>query len=151
MTYSITFAEIEDLLIKHDLLMEAAFEDKQRQVFKISYDSRDVDIDTLFVCKGVGFKDEYFYNALESGFAGYISEKRYDTEMPYFLVTDVKKALSVISIAFYGRPSDAFTLISTHKVGHEVGYKVVHETGQSLEEGFGHGGDVQQEREGAKF
>ena len=110
MTYKITFAEIEDLLIKHDLLMEAAFEDRKREVFRISYDSRDVDIDTLFVCKGVGFKDEYFYNALESGFAGYVSEKRYDTEMPYFLVTDVKKALSVISIAFYGRPSDAFTL-----------------------------------------
>ena len=110
MTYRITFAEIEDILKKHNLLKEAILDGKEREVFRISYDSRDVDPGTLFVCKGVGFKDEYFYGAFETGFAGYVSEKRYDRDASGFIVTDVKKALSVISIAFYGRPSDAFTL-----------------------------------------
>ncbi len=110
MTYRITFAEIEDILKKHNLLKEAILDGKEREVSGISYDSRDVDPGTLFVCKGVGFKDEYFYGAFETGFAGYVSEKRYDRDAPGFIVTDVKKALSVISIAFYGRPSDAFTL-----------------------------------------
>lgn len=110
MTYKITYARIEEVLKRHAFLLKAVYTDPEREVFKVSYDSRDTDPDTLFVCKGVGFKDEYLYAAVQNGIAAYVSEKEYDTDAAHFLVNDVKKALSVISIEFYGRPSDSFTL-----------------------------------------
>ena len=110
MTYSITFTQTEEILKKHGILVKAVYDSPDREILKISYDSRDVDKDTLFICKGVGFKDEYLYSAADTGIAAYVSEKVYDIDHPFFHVNDVKKALSVLAIAFYGRPSDAFTL-----------------------------------------
>ncbi len=110
MIYKITMRQTEEILRKHDLLVKAVYDDPTGEILKLSYDSRDIDSDTLFICKGVGFKDEYLFNAIEKGIAAYLSEKEYDADCPHFQVNDVKKALSVVSIEFYERPADAFTL-----------------------------------------
>ena len=112
MIYSLSFKNINDILKEHDLLLETnadAFEETEI-IRKITYDSRTSDPDSLFICKGVSFKEEYFYQAKTNGFAAYVSEHIYDRSVTFFHVSDVKKALSVLSIAFFKRPSQAFKL-----------------------------------------
>ncbi len=113
MNYSLSLEQINDILNKHELLLEtnADISDNAKKIKDITYDSRSVNTDSLFVCKGVSFKKEYFEQARELGFICYVSETIYDRNSIFFHVNDVKKALSVLSINFYSKPSDAFKLI----------------------------------------
>ena len=53
----------------------------------LTYDSREVTENTMFICKGAAFKEEYLTSAVEKGAILYISEKEYDTgkEIPHIL------------------------------------------------------------------
>lgn len=80
---------------------------------KISYitaDSRAVIQDSLFVCKGYGFKEEYLESAFEKGAAVYISENEYDINMPCIIVKDVRKASSSAAQWFYGYPGNSMSI-----------------------------------------
>ncbi|WNZ95274.1 UDP-N-acetylmuramoyl-L-alanyl-D-glutamate--L-lysine ligase [Streptococcus iniae] len=72
----------------------------------ISYDSRDVSTDTLFFAKGATFKADYLKNAIKEGLQAYISEIDYDLGIPAIIVTDIKKAMSLIAMQFYGNPQE---------------------------------------------
>ncbi|MCL2676506.1 MAG: UDP-N-acetylmuramoyl-L-alanyl-D-glutamate--L-lysine ligase [Streptococcaceae bacterium] len=68
---------------------------------ELSYDSRKVTEQTLFFAKGLSFKKEYLENFASSF---YISEIDYEVNIPALIVSDVKKAMSLIAQAFYGNP-----------------------------------------------
>ena len=67
----------------------------------ISYNSSDIMENTLFVCKGAHFKEEYLYSALEKGASVYVSEKKYETDGSYIIINDVRKALPLIANFYY--------------------------------------------------
>ncbi|MBO0441041.1 UDP-N-acetylmuramoyl-L-alanyl-D-glutamate--L-lysine ligase [Candidatus Enterococcus ikei] len=78
----------------------------------ISYDSRTVSSDTLFFCKGMNFKSEYLESAIQSGLDVYVAEQPYDVPAALgIIVTDIKKAMAVLSMAFYDYPQNKLKLI----------------------------------------
>ncbi len=83
-----------------------------REVRAISYNSRDVKEDTLFVCKGAAFRREYLIAAAEAGAVAYVSETDYQAEgLPALIVNDIRKAMTVIAKAFYAVPEDEMNII----------------------------------------
>lgn len=77
-----------------------------KKISHITADSRDVVNDTLFVCKGYGFKPEYLFSAIEKGATVYLSETEFDVDLPGIIVRDVRKASSVAARWFYNYPGD---------------------------------------------
>ncbi|MHC5217506.1 UDP-N-acetylmuramoyl-L-alanyl-D-glutamate--L-lysine ligase [Enterococcus sp. LJL128] len=78
----------------------------------LSYDSRKVSAETLFFCKGLNFKEEYLKAAVTEGLQFYVSETPYDVPAKLgFIVTDIKKAMAVLSMLFYDYPQKKMTLI----------------------------------------
>ncbi|EHI70106.1 UDP-N-acetylmuramoyl-L-alanyl-D-glutamate--L-lysine ligase [Streptococcus ictaluri] len=79
---------------------------------KLSYDSRQTDAKTLFFAKGRQFKLDYLQKAIEQGLTFYVSEVAYDVAIPVILVTDIKKAMSLIAMAFYDNPQEKLKLLA---------------------------------------
>lgn len=70
----------------------------------VSYNSKDVVPNTLFVCKGLHFKDEYLIEALNNGAVIYISEEQKfldNPDIPYILVYDMRKTLAELANIYY--------------------------------------------------
>ncbi|MEW4353302.1 UDP-N-acetylmuramoyl-L-alanyl-D-glutamate--L-lysine ligase [Streptococcus pneumoniae] len=78
---------------------------------KISYDSRTVDQSTLFFVKGENFKAQFLEQAIKAGLAYYISEVDFEVGIPVILVNDIKQAMSLIAMEFYGNPQEKLQLI----------------------------------------
>lgn len=115
----LTLTQIQQILEKENLLREfitpthwtltAPF-DKNFQ--KFSYDSRKVDAETLFFCKGNNFQQRYLEQALTEGLTCYIAEQPYEVSADLaIIVTDIRKALAVLSMAFYDYPQEKLKLI----------------------------------------
>ncbi len=83
-----------------------------KKVEYMSYNSRDIKPNTLFVCKGASFKKEYLNDAINLGVFVYVSEICYDVKVPYILVTDVKLALSLLANKYFDNPSDKLNIIA---------------------------------------
>ena len=78
----------------------------------ISYDSRKVSASTLFFVKGANFKKEYLEQAISNGLGFYVSEKDYEVGIPAILVNDIKQAMSLIAMEFYGHPEKQLKLLA---------------------------------------
>ncbi len=73
-----------------------------RNVGKISYNSKDVNNSTLFVCKGINFKEVYLQEAVEGGAFCYVSEKEYENvNCNNIIVTDIRLALAYLAKWYY--------------------------------------------------
>ena len=59
---------------------------------------------SMFVCKGNHFKPEYLSDAVSHGAVCYVSEKKYDIDIPCIIVFDVRAALAELSDMYYGSP-----------------------------------------------
>lgn len=95
--------KIKEILIKNKLLIECNIIDED--INYISYDSRNIEKNSLFFCKGVYFKEEYLKEAIEKGAIAYVSEQKYKAEdTSYFIVSNVLKAIGVISLEFFNYP-----------------------------------------------
>ena len=65
-------------LLENEGLLTDAFECesiKERVVNLVSYNSKEVEKDTLFIVKGATFKAEYLNEAIENGVFVYVIEK----------------------------------------------------------------------------
>lgn len=72
----------------------------------VSYDSRSVGPDTLFICKGAAFKEDYLVQAQSAGAVAYVSETNYtDVDLPCLLVDDIRAALGPLAALAYGDPA----------------------------------------------
>ena len=117
---TITLKEIEELLKKENLLKEYVHQTnwfyrlpiENKEIKVLSYDSRQVDANTLFFCKGLNFKEEYLKKAVDTGLNTYISETPFEVEAELgIIVTDIRKAMAIISMHFYDLPQNKLTLI----------------------------------------
>ena len=79
---------------------------------KISFDSREADKSTLFFAKGTAFKKEYLEQAIKNGLTFYVSQVDYELDIPAIIVTDIKKAMSLIAMEFYGHPENDLKIIA---------------------------------------
>lgn len=79
----------------------------------LTYNSKEAASGTLFVCKGAAFRPEYLADAVSHGATLYVSEQKFDlnTEVPYILVSDVRKAMPYLGKLFYNDPSKDLNLI----------------------------------------
>ena len=79
---------------------------------QLSYDSRKVDAETLFFVKGANFKKEFLEQAVAQGLAYYVAEKDYEVGIPVIMVNDIKQAMSLIAMDFYGHPEEKLKLLA---------------------------------------
>ena len=111
------------LLSDHGLLREVIHDDRwMMQVpddpaddvpfSAITYDTRTVGGGSLLVCKG-RFRPEYLDGLDGRGLAAYVAGTDYSAvvDAPGLIVDDPRKALSLLSAEFYGRPQDELTVI----------------------------------------
>lgn len=78
----------------------------------LSYSSADVTPDTFFICKGAAFKEEYLRDAITKGAGVYLAQSLYEgVDCPHILVSDIRKAMSLISIAFYQKAYRNFRVV----------------------------------------
>lgn len=78
----------------------------------LSYSSADVTPDTFFICKGAAFKEEYLRDAIAKGAGVYLAQSLYEgVNCPHILVSDIRKAMSLVSIAFYQKAYRNFRVV----------------------------------------
>ena len=78
----------------------------------VSYDSRQVEPGTLFVCKGAHFKAEFLQMAREKGAMAYVSLEPYpQVDLPCIQVTDMRETIAPLADLFYGHPSGDLNVI----------------------------------------
>ena len=93
------YSEIINELKKYNLIKD--YTEIDLNIQNISYDSRQIKENTLFVCKGFRFKEEYLNDAINNNAICYMSEIDYNKDIPKIIVTDVRKALAIVSLNFY--------------------------------------------------
>ena len=101
-------AELE--LDRYGLLLKGA--EKSISFTGVSNNSKQTMPGDLFVCKGFGFRPEYLYMAMERGAVCYMAEAEIPgVPLPCLLVSDCRRAQSILVRWFYGYPSDHFQLV----------------------------------------
>ena len=111
---SYTLQEYADILKENNLLVKCELCGKEEQKAEsLTFNSKEAVKGTLFVCKGAAFKEDYLADALKSGAICYISEKKYptDTEMPYIIVSEIRKAMPLLANMFYCNPWQDLKLV----------------------------------------
>ena len=99
----------ENLITKINIPQEM----ESTEIKKVSYNSKDVVPNTLFVCKGLKYKEEYLLEAIQNGAIVYVAEeqKNVGENFPCIIVSDIRKALSLISILYYDYPATKINMI----------------------------------------
>ena len=100
---------LEHALHKENLLTQSELNDMG--ITSITYDSRKVAPGCLFICKGAAFKREYLLSAIEKGAVAYLSQTDYDVCIPGLIVSDIRKAMAVITACFYGNPAESLDIL----------------------------------------
>ena len=113
MNDSITIKQAVELLRADGLLTEFSCPQEllDHQFTYLSYSSADVKPDTFFICKGAAFKPQYLEDAIAKGAGAYLAQERLSDKVPFILVNDIRKAMSIVSIAFYKEAYKNFKLI----------------------------------------
>ncbi len=77
-----------------------------------TYDTRDIKPGTLLFIKG-NFKPEYLLGADSKGLEAYVAEQSYAnyTNTVGLIVTDARKAMSILSAEFFGNPQKKLTIV----------------------------------------
>lgn len=104
---SYAIADYIDELDKSGQIVEVMmYEDDKTMVKGLTYNSKSVKQDSIFICKGAAFKAEYLKEAVENGAIIYISDKKIDIGRPvsYILVKDIRKAMPILACRFFDRP-----------------------------------------------
>lgn len=109
---TLEIATVKAILKEHNLLVSV--DEAQATSFSgIQYDSRKVTDGDMFFCKG-NFKPAYLISAKNSGATAYVAEQKYDegTGMTAVIVSNVTRALAVLSAAYYDFPQDKLFIIA---------------------------------------
>lgn len=120
---ALTLRSAADLLARHGLLREIIegatwtmdagdIAGADRPFTAVTYDTRQAAEGTLLFCKG-HFKAAYLDGIDGRGLAAYVAETDFSaaTAAPGLIVNDVRRAMSLLSAEFYGRPQDELTVI----------------------------------------
>ena len=108
-----TLREYVDALRDAGILVESTVSDElaAREIHCLTYDTRALSEDALFICKGAHFKAEYLSAAIAQGAAAYVAEKPYPVDAPQLLVSDIRYAMVVLGQLFYDHVTDKLTSV----------------------------------------
>ena len=108
-----TLREYVDALRDAGILVESTVSDElaAREIHCLTYDTRALSEDALFICKGAHFKEEYLCDALSRGAIAYVAEKKHNVDAPCLLVNDIRYSLVVLGQLFYNHVTDKLTSI----------------------------------------
>lgn len=83
------------------------------EVENISISSKNLENNSIFICiKGVNTDGHnYVDDAIKNGCVLVVSEKKLSNEIPHIVVSDTRKAFSILASNFYGNPSKKLKLI----------------------------------------
>ena len=100
--------DFADELKRQKLTVSVNIDDAKECVIEnITYDSKAVTDNTLFVCKGASFKKEYLEDAIKKGAVCYVSEADYNIPgFPHIIVSDIRSAMPFIARMHYQIPND---------------------------------------------
>ena len=120
---AVTLDSAARLLAEHQLLHEIIagdrwtlsvdeLSDANTPFADVTYDTREIKPGTLLFCKG-NFKPDYLAGADDHGLAAYVAQTDLSdrTKAPGLIVTDVRRAMSLLSAEFFGRPQDELTMV----------------------------------------
>lgn len=108
LNYYIEQLKKENLLIEENILDKL----KEKEINNVTYDSRRVQENTLFLCKGSNFKIEYLEKALNSGAIAYVSEKQYKLkDKPYIIVKNIRRTMAILARLFNNNPQNEINMI----------------------------------------
>ncbi len=79
------------------------------EVTELTFDSRKVTEGTLFIAKGIHFKDEYLLSSIEKGAVAYLSDRVIADRPNYITVNDIRSAMAVVAKMFYRDPQKKLT------------------------------------------
>lgn len=82
-------------------------------ISQIAHNSKNVKDGALYICKGIKYKPEYLFEAIQNGAIFYVAERENvsQPDFPHIVVTDIRKALAVISSIFYDYPAQKLNMI----------------------------------------
>ena len=112
----ISYKKILEILTQNNLLVEHNIKNSNlnEEIEFISDNSQNIVKNTLFFCKGLGFKEEYLIDAVKKGAVCYESEKKYDLfgyDCQYIIVNNILRSISLIAPLYYGYPYEKLNLI----------------------------------------
>lgn len=105
-----TLKDYISLLEKNNLISDKSV-GADRKIMYLSYNSQDIKPDTLFICKGAHFKDEYLQEAISRGAVCYVSARKMAAEGDYIVVNDIKKATALLADMFYDKAWSKLSVI----------------------------------------
>ena len=88
------------LLDENGLISEYSLK-KAPEILNVSYNSKEVTKNTLFICKGAHFLEEYLKSAIDLGAVCYVAEEKHPEASDYILVNDLRKAMALLATMFY--------------------------------------------------
>ena len=97
-------------LKENKVLLETTISD-DLNIANISYNSKTVGPETLFICKGVNFKQAYLEDAIQKGATCYLSAVKYDVECDAIIVNDIRTALGITVQSYYGNLDQQIKLV----------------------------------------
>lgn len=103
--------KLSELIEKIEILEMNA--DPETEISEVCYDSRNAVQGCLFIAIS-GFTTDgnrYVSSAVEKGAVAVISEKKPDTDIPYIIVDNCRRALALVSCAYFGYPADSMNII----------------------------------------
>ncbi len=101
-------------LDRQGLVLESnLFGNDDAPIHGLTYNSKEASDKTLFVCKGAAFRPEYLEGAVKAGASLYVSEQRFSicTDVPYIVVSDVRKAMPYLADLYFNSPAKELNLI----------------------------------------
>lgn len=104
-----------DLLTTSNFLEDVDYlVSEHKTVTGLTFNSKEVEPGTLFVCKGANFKKEYLLEAVDRGAIGYVSETKYDlsTPIPSLIVSDIRKSMPYLADLYFNSPASKLKLIA---------------------------------------
>ena len=78
----------------------------------LSYDSREVPPQSLFICKGAHFSPAYLDQAIAQGAIAYVSEIDYQRTIPCLQVSDIRSVLAALAAFYYDHPERDLSLFA---------------------------------------
>ncbi len=103
-----TINQYEQKLKEKGLLIEANITNTNMNIAELTFNSKEAKENTMFICKGAAFKEEYLAEAVKNGAICYVSEKKYeniDKNISYLIVSDIRKAMPSLATMFFNEPA----------------------------------------------
>ena len=101
------------ILKENNLFIKTNIKNSDEEVLNISYNSKEIKSKTLFICKGIKYKNEYLEEAILKNILCYVAEedKVIKEDYPYIMVSDIRASLAIISKLYYNNADQKLTTI----------------------------------------